>query len=180
MTTEKYLELKAEVIARGYGEMVVWANSLKPVTNAEDFAREYCWVVLCSGMKEQIARQIWGRVQDAIYAGASAGAVFGHRQKAAAIDKIWTQQAAFFAAYQAAADKMAFLRTLPFIGPITVFHLAKNYGVDCCKPDRHLVRIARACGTTPEQLCARLAAATGDRVVTVDTVIWRAANLGLA
>ena len=72
---------------------------------------------------------------------------------------------------------MAWLQTLPFIVPITVYHLAKNYGFDCAKPDRHLVRIAGAEGT--HELCARLARETGDRIATVDVVIWRAANLKL-
>ena len=61
--------------------------------------------------------------------------------------------------------------------PITCWHLAKNYGHDCAKPDRYLTRIAGAEGT--HDLCARLAKETGDRIATVDLVIWRAANLGL-
>jgi len=73
---------------------------------------------------------------------------------------------------------MAFLASLPWIGEITKYHLGKNLGtLDTAKPDRHLVRIAGAEGA--HALCARLARATGDKVATVDVVIWRAANLGL-
>jgi hypothetical protein len=75
-------------------------------------------------------------------------------------------------------EQLAWLRKLPWIGKITAYHMAKNLGVDCCKPDRHLVRLAQVIDSEPETLCHDLAAATGDRVATVDTVLWRAANLG--
>lgn len=74
-------------------------------------------------------------------------------------------------------QKVAYLRSLPWIGDITCWHLAKNYGHDVAKPDRHLVRIAGDEGV--HGLCARLARESGDRVATVDLVIWRAANLGM-
>jgi hypothetical protein len=77
-----------------------------------------------------------------------------------------------------AADKLSFFESLPWIGPITKYHLAKNFGVECCKPDRHLVRIARQYDMTPDELCRKLAEETGNSVNTVDTVLWRAANLG--
>ena len=74
---------------------------------------------------------------------------------------------------------MAYLESIPWIGGITKYHLAKNLGFDCCKPDRHLVRISKEYNTSPEELCKRISEATGDRVATVDLVIWRVANLGL-
>ena len=43
----------------------------------------------------------------------------------------------------------------------------------------HLERVASHYQTTPDALCMALAAATGDRVATVDVVIWRACNLGI-
>ena len=55
--------------------------------------------------------------------------------------------------------------------------LAKNLGVDCVKPDRHLVRIAKMYNTNPFDMCQKLSDLTGDSLNTVDTVIWRAANL---
>ena len=51
--------------------------------------------------------------------------------------------------------------------------------MDVAKPDRHLVRISEVSGETAEALCQRLSDASGDRVATVDLVIWRAANLGV-
>jgi hypothetical protein len=51
--------------------------------------------------------------------------------------------------------------------------------MDVCKPDRQLMRIAGRYRMTPEELCSTLAKKTGERIGTVDSVIWRAANLGM-
>jgi hypothetical protein len=70
------------------------------------------------------------------------------------------------------------LRQIPFIGPVTVYHLAKNLGMDVAKPDRHLCRIAAAVEfDRPADLCAVIGSAVGDRVATVDLVLWRFATL---
>ena len=76
----------------------------------------------------------------------------------------------------AAVDRCA---SLPWIGDITKYHLAKNLGANVAKPDRWLVRLADAEKTTVDQLCRRLAIATGDRVATVDVVLWRACAVGV-
>jgi hypothetical protein len=81
--------------------------------------------------------------------------------------------------YAFAIDKLAFIEILPWIGPITRWHVAKNFGLDVIKPDRHLVRVATAASCTPQALCAKIAAHTGDCLPLVDTVLWRAGNLGL-
>lgn len=60
-----------------------------------------------------------------------------------------------------------------------VRHLAKNLGCDVVKPDRWLERLAAAEGTTPHLLCNRLAYASGDRIATVDVVLWRACAIGI-
>ncbi|GMN03051.1 hypothetical protein MTsPCn3_17820 [Erythrobacter sp. MTPC3] len=67
---------------------------------------------------------------------------------------------------------------MPWIGPITVYHLAKNLGADVAKPDVHLERLARGDKTTSQTLCRRLSRWTGYRVATIDTVLWRACANG--
>lgn len=180
MTPSRYHELKAAIINAGYEQDIDWAQGVKVPDNADDFAGEVIWVILCSGMKEQIARIIQGRVWAAIKAGKPVkGNVLGKSGKAAAIDTIWRDRVALFTSFKTAPDKVAFCVGLPWIGNITKWHLAKNLGVDCAKPDVHLERAATHYGTTPAALCASLAAATGDRIATVDVVIWRACNIGI-
>ena len=174
---ETYKKLRSELNSLGYSHEIEWAQSVQPVSNALTFWREFAWVVLNSGMKNQVAQGIWNRVKPTVEAGDSASNVFGHKGKAAAIDYVWSNKHRLLAEYQEADDKLLWIEALPWIGKITKFHLAKNYGHDCAKPDRHLVRIAGAEGT--HELCARLSLESGDRIATVDLVIWRCANLGL-
>jgi len=81
--------------------------------------------------------------------------------------------------YLVAADKVEFCASLPWIGNITKYHLAKNFGADVAKPDVHLQRLADREGTTAQALCERLAKATGYRAATVDVLLWRACANGI-
>jgi hypothetical protein len=69
-------------------------------------------------------------------------------------------------------ELVAWCGALPFIGHITKWQAAKNLGVDAAKPDRWMQRVAPLSNESVAELCDRLAAATGDRVATVDLVIW--------
>lgn len=179
MTPERYQEVRSAITEAGYASEIEWAEGVKAPENADDFAGEAIWVILCSGMKEQIARKISDKVWGAIRAGKPVRSVFGHDGKAAAIETIWRDRENLFYSFGLANDKVEFCLRLPWIGNITKWHLAKNYGVDCAKPDIHLTRLADHYGTTPANLCAVLAEASGDRIATVDLVIWRACNLGI-
>lgn len=179
MNPSHYKSVRADVVAAGYERDIEWAQNVEEPSTAEAFAGEAIWVILCSGMKEQVARIIQARVWAAIDEGGPVFSVFRHAGKAAAIERIWRDRAALFAAFQVADDKVEWCRSLPWIGNITKWHLAKNLGVDCAKPDVHLARVAAHYSTTPAALCAALAASSGDRVATVDCVIWRACNLGI-
>lgn len=89
MKPADYLRLRRGIIDAGYADEIAWAEGLKPPTSADVFASEYVWVVLNSGMKNQVARSIADKVYPAIEAGRSASTVFGHKAKCRAIDKFW-------------------------------------------------------------------------------------------
>lgn len=160
-------------------EDIEWAECCAPPATPEDFANEVGFVICNSGMKNTIARAIWQKVVAARQQGQPASSVFGHAGKSAAIDFAWRERHRLHAEYLAAADKLAFLAGLPWIGEITKFHLARNFGADCCKPDVHLERLAKCHSTTPHALCADLSASTGFRIGTVDVVLWRACANGV-
>lgn len=158
---------------------IEWAEALRLPTDAIDFATEAIFVICNSGMKNTVARRIFDKMAPVLTRGGSASEVFGHKGKSAAIDRIWREQESLFATFLAAHDKLTWLETLPWIGGITKYHLAKNFGVDCAKPDVHLQRLADRAGTDVHTLCATLAAATGYRIATVDTLLWRACANGI-
>ena len=190
MKLDRYEELRHQLVDLGYGKEIEWAESVQAPESPEALWREYAWVIINSGMKNQIAEKIWDKVRPEVEGGGSARNVFGHIGKASAIDFGWTYRAMWFRSFTEGVRRglppLAFVEwceSLPWIGPITKWHLAKNLGVDCAKPDRWLERVAAAStvrpGETVQELCERLSHASGDRVATVDLVIWRACNLGL-
>jgi hypothetical protein len=159
---------------------IAWAEACSEPTDAKDFALETIYVICNSGMKNTVARGIYDRIVVLIESGKSVtGNILGKSGKAAAIDKIWAERESLLAAYLAAVDKIEFCKTIPWIGGITCYHMAKNFGADVAKPDVHLQRLADREGVTPQFLCERLAGETGYRVATVDTVLWRACAVGL-
>lgn len=182
MTPEAFLDVLAAVRAAGHGDDVVWSESACPPVDAKQFAAEAVFVIANSGMHHVAGRTIYDRVLAKLKAGGSASEVFGHVGKAAAMDSIWRDREQLFAMWQAQATpdaQLAFCEALPWVGGITKYHLAKNFGVDVAKPDRHLQRLADREGVTPQQLCDRLAQATGYRAATVDVVLWRACAIGI-
>lgn len=160
---------------------IAWAENLRAPINAEAFALEIIFVICNSGMRFTTARNIYDRVVAEITreGGGSAWGVFRHAGKAAAIDAIWKQRRSLFQKYMAADDKLEWLAVLPWIGQITKYHVAKNFGLQYAKPDVHLQRLADTFSTTPQLLCEQLAAASGYKVATVDTLLWRAAAVGV-
>lgn len=162
-----------------YTEEIDWQENLKPCNDPYNFFMETCWVILNSGMKEQIARIIWDRIKIAWAQDIDISTVFKHKGKVSAIKYAKENYNKLFSDYVDSDDKINFLKTIPFIGEITCYHLAKNLGHNCIKPDRHLVRISKEYNTTPYALCLELSELSGFKIATVDIILWRAANLGI-
>ena len=178
MEISTFKELNRKVVEAGFASEIEWQEQVTMCSDASEFASQAVWVIISSGMKNQIARIISNRIFEALQDGKPLGSVFKHKGKVEAIEYIFSHSQELFKGYINAGDKLTYLETLPFIGGITKYHLAKNLGDDVVKPDRHLVRIAEQYGTTPEKLCWDIAVKTDCRIGTVDIIIWRAANLG--
>jgi hypothetical protein len=169
-----FREIEDAVRAAGYADHIARSERLTAPTSAYQFATEAIYVIVNSGMRNSVARPIFERCIVALEATGSGKAVFGHPGKASGIDAIWAEREHLYVGYLAAEDKVAFLATLAWIGPITKFHLAKIFGGDFAKPDVHLNRLAEAEDTTAQALCERLASKTGYRAATIDLILWRA------
>jgi hypothetical protein len=187
-----YLLAKRFVVSAGYEDELAWQESacLDGLESAR-FMREATWVILNSGMSERVVRQKYPFVLAAFERFESttdiaadprryieaAAQHFGHWAKLRAITEVCRRVADLSSARlrdMLSDDPITFLMELPYIGPVTAFHLAKNLGLDVAKPDRHLVRLAADTGyDSAEQLCSAIAAVTGDRVAVVDLVLWR-------
>lgn len=171
--------LERGICDAGYSGDIAWSEGVMPPADADEFALEAIFVICNSGMKHTVAQGIFDRIMPRLRNGGSAHETFGHKGKSDAIDFIWRERERLLGEYRAAPDKLAFCENLPWIGGITKYHLAKNFGADVAKPDVHLQRLADAEGCTAQQLCERLSGETGYRIATVDVILWRACAIGL-
>jgi hypothetical protein len=180
------------VTRSGLQAEIDWQRSVNVAEFSEsDLLREAAWVILCSGFRESIVRRVFDYISLCFCDWESAAAI-------ADADRLCVQSAAHgfrnvsklqailavahivhrrtFPSLKAAilADPIAELSCLPRIGPITVWHLAKNLGVDVAKPDRHLARVASTLGYgSAADFCSAIAQATGEQIKVVDLIVWR-------
>ena len=171
-----YISAKQFVIDNGFQkEIEIVGNREFEEQDEIDFFTEFVYVVLNAGMKNQVAEKIFAK-----YAKNGLSAV-KHEGKRRAIEKAERFYDKWFFMLQkkiTLSEKLDYLETLPWIGPITKFHLARNLGIDVAKPDRHLVRIAEHFNYKDVQrMCEDISEWKGDRVGVVDVVLWRYANL---
>lgn len=191
-----YYSAKKAVLDEGYADEVDWQYSASLDTLDEpSFLREAAWVILCSGMREKVVRDKFEPISSAFLNWTSACNIvkkaescerealvhFGNVRKISAI----TQVAAmvFHLGLEEIVCKLRshgvpYLERFPFIGPVTAFHLAKNIGMPCAKPDRHLASIADRLGyPDAHALCSEISKVTDEPVPVVDIVLWRFATL---
>ena len=179
ITLKRFRRIELHLRNAGFSEDIEWSEAVPPTTSPEEFADHAIYVICNSGMKNSVAEPIYKRCMIALHLGKRVRRVFGHPGKSKAIEQIWRDREVLFVAYLLSSEPVTFLQCLPWIGPITSYHLAKNLGADVAKPDVHLERLARRDKTTTHKLCQRLARESGYRVATIDTVLWRACAEGL-
>lgn len=191
-----YLDAKQLVISAGYANEIDWQEGVRfdDLTEAK-FLREYCWVVFSSGFRESVLRKKFADLTKSFSSLTSASEitanrascrraalkVFGHQGKVHAV--LDTCKQIHLDGFDSIRDQLRvggveFIDRLPFMGPATSYHFAKNIGLNVVKPDRHLVRIANAAGfASPHDFCESINAVVGDPISVVDIVVWRFATL---
>lgn len=187
---------KGMVLSAGYRTEIEWQASLDfDLITEADFLREHAWVALSAGMHERVIRRCFGKISRCFYDWQSAQTIVEQENKSRRlalrhfnnhrkIDGI-IQTARFIASFGFASYKeeirhnpLQVLQSLPFVGPVTRYHLAKNIGLPFAKPDRHLVRLATSVGYSDiQQFCKDISEQVGDSIPVVDIVLWRFANI---
>lgn len=181
------------IIGSCFAEEVEWqTNALCREFSESDLLREHAWVVLNSGFRESVVRKKFDYISLCYCDWESAKEIVIHRRQcvetaSAAFNNIKKLEAMANAASfigsigfsrfhkDFVSDPISTLRELPYIGDVTVWHLAKNVGVNVSKPDRHLVRLAEQFGyEDAHEMCEAIHIETGDHVAVADLVLWRA------
>lgn len=181
------------VSAAGFHDELAWARglSLNDLTERQ-FLRELAWCILNAGMRERIVRSLFPRIASCFWTFRSCDDICSTRETCIELARRYFNHEGKLRAIADGAERVrseggfeALRRRLsvrpleeceafPYIGPTTRWHLARNIGVDCAKPDRHLVRLARSVGCRDVQrFCLAIAAARNERIGVVDLVLWR-------
>ncbi len=193
---QAFLFARAVVTEHGFSHEVDWQDSVSlDLLTENTFLQEYAWVVLASGMREAVVRKKFPKISQCFYFWSSAEKISDHAEECIhAALRVFRHEAKMravvytagliaaegFRSFKEKLDRQPLqtLEELPYIGPITQFHLAKNIGLNVAKPDRHLVRIAQLFGyATAQDFCLAVARQTGSKIAVADLVFWRFATL---
>lgn len=194
MTPVEHFEAARDHVVRaGYAAEIEWTRNVRFADCTEtQFLAETAFVILNSGMRAKVIDGIWPHLKACFWRFSShteilftrdacleqARKFFKHEGKLQGILRACelVEARGGWPGYKEhlLADPLPRLREIPFVGPITVYHLARNLGFDYAKPDRHLQRLAESFGEKDVQrFCATIGDATGERVGVVDAILWR-------
>jgi len=189
---ELFAEAEQLVRRNGFGWEIDWCDRRPPfdVVDEQRFLHEYAWVVFNSGMKNKVIRAKWNDLRKAFHhfiplqvvsskekVRTDALHVFNNEKKVDSVIKVAQKivREGFEKTIREKVEKnpLEYLVSLPYIGKVTKYHLARNLGFDFIKPDRHLVRLAKKFGMTPFELCDLIHQKTGRRLGSIDVILWR-------
>lgn len=104
------------------------AETASPET-ADEFAQHVIEAICHASVTPSVGRRTFERCMRALTFGSTARVGFRHPAKAEAIDRVWRERERLFDDYNACPDKLRFLATLPWVGPVTKHSLARRLGV---------------------------------------------------
>ena len=103
---------------------------------ADEFARHVIETICHASVTPAIGQRAFERCMRALSFGSTARVGFRHPAKAEAIDRVWRERERLFDEYTASSDKLRFLATLPWIGPVTKHSLARRLGIYAAHGER--------------------------------------------
>ena len=173
----------------------------------EEFAYEVFYVICVAGFKQDYAKKMCENVIKFIEENngnisfESLSTIYGNKNKVKSILNVWENRKIYqekFYSINNIDEKVEFLATLPYIGNITKFHLARNLGLDFVKYDiwiqrlgvalygdeslvdlvnntKLLPQIKKAC----DIMFDKIFELTSEKKGFIDVVLWRSCQKGL-
>ncbi|HZH52501.1 MAG TPA: hypothetical protein VEZ16_11550 [Microvirga sp.] len=96
---------------------------------AEEFAQHAIHAICHASVTPSVGRRTYERCLRALAFGSTSRLGFRHPGKADAVDLIWRERERLYGEYLRCPDKLAYLATLPWIGPVTKHSLARRLGL---------------------------------------------------
>lgn len=170
-----------------------WKNLPKPNEISDGyFLEELAWCIFNAGFRESVIRSKWEAIRST-YQFFNVDAVIRCEKKIAEMMKhVFNNKRKIQAVIDCAkkiklespiserlskmteAEILEYLKSYPYIGDITKYHIARNIGVDCVKPDRHLVRLSAFMGfASPDDMVNEIAMLTGEKKGFIDYILWQ-------
>lgn len=174
-----FMRAESRVTSAGYEDEIEWVKNIPPFEKCTEqhFFEQYIWCILNLGVREQTMREEYNRFMKTLDINVIHNR-FKKKKKEAAqagIDNF----VRWFGELKCAKDPIKYLQTLPLIGNITKWHLARNIGIDCPKPDRHMKRLmAFYHYDSAMALCKEIQEIAPDlKIGVIDLILWRDCNL---
>lgn len=171
------------VIMHGYSPEIEWCqNRYFENITPEEFLQQYIFAVFSSsGLNNSIVNRQMDRFNDAVRNGENAFDTIPNRRMKQAVMEMWLKYEQVFSELKRRTTddfKIEYLATLRQIGKKEKYHLARNLGIDCVKPDIHMERLAEQWGyNTPLGLALEIQKYDNDRLGVIDVILWRYCNL---
>jgi hypothetical protein len=189
-TDEFFFNAQEHILKIGCDTSWVHENSPEEIT-PEKFFGEYIWVVYASGFSVNRLEQLRESLYDAY---GDYETLTGSRKQT--VLNVINNQRKWNAIYRTARmmqesswdefkerylNSIESMTALDFIGPVTKFHLARNLGYNCAKPDRWMCKIADKLGwPNVDSMCMYLAEKHGFELKEIDIILWEyASDLGV-
>jgi len=175
--TNLYNFIKKSVIDNGYSQEIEWCKNIPKIEKIDKwyFFREYVWVVINSGMKSSVAEKIFNRFWNN---GDLNFDAIGHPHKNKSVLEVFNHLDQYLHHLIESENRLEYIESLPHIGKVTKYHLARNLGLDYAKPDRHLVRISSLFNyDNVQNFCEEISNSSGDKIGLIDLIFWRFAIL---
>jgi len=176
--TEFFLMASGKIELQYFQEIESRRMSSFDKCTEDQFFAEYIYAIMNLGMREQVMRPIYNKFMLSLNVD-DITTRFKNKQRAAAQKGI-DNFVRWFGELKCSKEPVEYLQTLPLIGKTTKWHLAQNLGIDCVKPDIHLIRLAQRFGfTSPLKMCERIRddIGGGEDLKTIDLILWRYCNL---
>jgi len=159
-----------------------------------EFFKQYVWVVFTSGFNASIVRKNWGLIKNVLY-GLNVEKVckmnetelferipIKNKLKICSIingSKIitnsWLNDIRNANDFEVIKKKLI---ELPHISNVTVYHLMRNIGIDCFKPDRHITNLSNKLNLDTRIIFKIIIKNKREKYIGLaDYILWRASSL---
>lgn len=178
-----FLKARDALISHGYGDEIEWCqNRFFDQMTADEFLVQYRFAVFSSsGLNNKVVEKMEAAFDAAYHDGLNAFETIPNRRMRKAIMDMYPRYKEVFAELKRKPtdeQKIEYLNTLPQIGKKEKFHLARNLGINCVKPDIHMDRLAESFDfKTPLEMCQKIQEYEDERLGVIDVILWRYCHL---